>query len=354
MLFHPLGNTGLSVSVLGYGASPLGSVFRPIDEAEGVRAVRLALDLGINFLDVSPYYGLTRAETVLGRALQGVTRDRYYLATKVGRYGEDSFDFSAERVTRSVDESLARLGVDYVDLIQCHDVEFGSLDQVVEETLPALERVREQGKARFIGITGLPLHIFPYVLGRSSKTGERATPGSGPEHLNTRTPEHHPDSDPATLIPHPSSLIDTVLSYCHYCLNDTSLEELIPLLERFGVGIINAAPLSMGLLTSQGPPPWHPAPPELRDACARAAALCRERGADIAKLALQFTVRNPHIATTLVGMADPKEVRQNVKWIEEPLDESLLQDVLALLAPVHNITWPSGNDPATPASSLNA
>src|SRR3954454_6599687 len=106
MLYRPLGRTGLEVSILSYGASPLGSVFRDVDEAEGIRTVHTALDLGINFIDVSPYYGLTRAETLLGKALRGIPRERYYLATKVGRYGEDSFDFSAGRVTRSVDESL--------------------------------------------------------------------------------------------------------------------------------------------------------------------------------------------------------------------------------------------------------
>src|ERR1041385_1323003 len=133
MKYRPCGPTGLQVSVLSYGASPLGSVFRPVDEAEGIRTVHTALDLGINFIDVSPYYGLTRAEEVLGRALATVPRDRYLLATKGGRYGESEFDFSAARVTASVEESLRRLGVEYVDLIQCHDIEFGDLDQVVNE-----------------------------------------------------------------------------------------------------------------------------------------------------------------------------------------------------------------------------
>jgi len=164
MIYRTLGNTGLSVSALSYGASPLGSVFRDVDEAEGIRTVHTALDLGINFIDVSPYYGLTRAEEVLGRALATVPRDRYILATKVGRYAKDSFDFSAQRVTASVDESLRRLGVETIDLIQCHDIEFGSLDQVVEETIPALRRLRDSGKVRFIGITG---HARPEILGHA-------------------------------------------------------------------------------------------------------------------------------------------------------------------------------------------
>ncbi len=304
MRYRDLGQTGLRVSVLSYGASPLGSVFRAIDEAEGMRAVHAALDLGVNFIDVSPYYGLTRAETVLGKALRGVPRGRYYLATKVGRYGEASFDFSAARVTASLDESLARLGVDYVDLLQCHDIEFADLDQIVNETLPALRRLQAQGKARFVGITGLPLSIFRSVLDRAD--------------------------------------VDTVLSYCHYCLNDDSLTALLPYLKRRGVGVINASPLCMGLLSDRGAPAWHPASARLKAAAAEAAAFCRRQGADISKLAIQFSVANPSIATTLVGTASPTNLERNVRWIDEPIDASLLAAVQRILAPVHNETWPSG------------
>ena len=304
MEYRPLGKTGLRVSALSLGASSLGSVFRQIDEAEGIRTVHTAVDLGINFIDVSPYYGLTKAETVLGKALKEIPRDRYYLATKVGRYGDAEFDFSAGRVTASVDESLARLNVDYVDLIQCHDIEFGSLDQVVDETIPALRRLQEQGKVRFVGITGLPLKIFRYVLDRTE--------------------------------------VDTILSYCHYSLNDTELEGLIPYLKEKQVGIINASPLSMGLLSNRGAPGWHPASEEVKQACARAAAFCREQGVDIVQLAIQFSVSHPDLSTTLVGTANPENIEKNVKWIELPMDEGLLAEVQAILTPIHNETWPSG------------
>ncbi len=229
-----LGRTGLQVSSLGFGASSLGGVFRDIDEAEGIRTVHHALDLGINLVDVAPYYGDTKAETVLGRALRGVDRDRYVLATKCGRYGPEApdFDFSADRVTRSIDESLGRLGVDHVDLIQAHDIEFGDLDVVVHECLPAMRRMVEAGKARFVGITGLPLDVVLRVVDRL---------------------------DPGT--------IDTVLSYCRYSLNDTALLDALPRLEAAGIGVVNASPLAMGLLTHRGAPDWHPAPPALKEAC---------------------------------------------------------------------------------------
>lgn len=304
MKYRTLGSTGLEVSVLGFGASPLGGVFGAIDEQAGVRAVHTAIDLGVNFIDVAPYYGLTKAETVLGKALKTIPRDKYYLSTKVGRYGAEDFDFSAARVTASVDESLARLNVDYIDIIHCHDIEFGSLDQIIDETIPALHRVQETGKVRFIGISGLPLPIFPYVADRTA--------------------------------------LDTVLSYCHYTLSDTSLAELTPYLNSKKLGIINASPLGMGLLTEHDLPAWHPAPPELKAACAEAARLCRSRGADIAQLALQFSLSNPDVATTLVGMVSPEQVVRNVECIHQPPDPALLAEVQRILSPVKNLTWPSG------------
>jgi L-galactose dehydrogenase len=304
MQFRQLGNTGLNVSVLSYGASSLGGVFHDVDETDGIRTVHEALDRGVNFIDVAPYYGLTKAETVLGRALRTVKRDRYFLATKVGRYGAADFDFSPQRVTRSVDESLARLGVDHVDILQCHDIEFGDLRQIVAETLPALRKVAAAGKARFIGITGLPLTIFQRVIEATD--------------------------------------VDTVLSYCRYALNDTSLAGLLPYLRNKGIGVINASPLAMGLLSERGAPAWHPAPREIRDACSAAARLCRDRGTDIARLAIQFAVAEPGIATTLVGTASPENMRNNIAWADEPIDRDLLAAVQNVLAPVKDQTWPSG------------
>lgn len=304
MEYRKLGDTGLEVSIIGYGASPLGNVFRKISVAEGQQSVFTAMDLGINFIDVSPYYGLTLAETVLGKALHQINREAYVLATKVGRYGDDEFDFSAERVTRSVDESLQRLNVDTVDIIQCHDIEFNSLDQIVEETIPALEKVREQGKARFIGITGLPLKIFTEVASRTQ--------------------------------------IDTILSYCRYNLYDTSLSGIIPSMTEKGIGVINASPLSMGLLTLRGTPDWHPAGEELKQVCQKAANHCIRDGVDIAKLAMQYAVANDSIATTLVGTASSEHLRRNVSAILEPIDEELLKEVQEILKPVKDQTWPSG------------
>ncbi len=307
MHYRQLGRTGLNVSVLSFGASSLGGVFRATDDNEAIRTVHVALDLGMNFIDVSPYYGATKAETVLGRALKGVARKRYLLATKVGQYGEGVFDFSAARVTKSLDESCARLGVDYIDLLQCHDIEFADLNQIVNETLPALVKLRAAGRIGHIGITGLPLKIFPAVL-------DRAAPG----------------------------VVETVLSFCRYELNDTALDSLVSYLKQKGVGIINASPTGMGLLTERGVPSWHPAPKPMVEISRRAVDYCKSVGADIVKLAVQFCVAHPAIATTLVGSANPVNIRKNIAYVDEPIDFELMAKVLELLKPIQNHNFTRG------------
>jgi L-galactose dehydrogenase len=309
MQYRSLGQTGMNVSVLSIGSSALGGVYHDYDDREGIAAIRTALDLGINLIDSSPFYGLTRAESVLGKALAGVPRDQYFLATKCGRYGhkQEHFDFSAERVTRSVDESLARLGVDYLDIIQAHDIEFGDINQVVDETIPALVKIRETGKVRFVGITGLPVRLLADVVARS-----------------------------------PVGAVNTILSYCHYELNDTALLDILPEMEKRGVAVINASPIGMGLLSLRGPPKWHPAPEHVKQTCQQAAAHCQSRGVSIVKLAMQFAVLQRRIPTTLFSTCHAQNVKDNVAWIDEPIDESLLQEVLGILRPIHNVTWPQG------------
>ena len=304
MQYRTLGKTGLEVSVISFGAAPLGSEYRNIDESEGISAVHTALDLGVNFIDTSPYYGRAKSEIVLGKALRTINRDQYYLATKVGRYGLQDFDFTVNSVIKSVDQSLARLGIDYIDLIQCHDIEFGDLGMIINETIPALRKVQKQGKVRFIGITGLPLKIFCYVLEKTA--------------------------------------VDTILSYCHYALNDVSLESLIPTFEDENIGIINASALSMQLLTNIGAPDWHPADDEIKVACLKAAEHCRSKGADIAELGLQFALANPKIHTTLMGTANPENVKKNVACVNQTPDTQLLTEILEILDSIRDRTWSSG------------
>jgi L-galactose dehydrogenase len=299
-----LGSTGLMVSEIGFGASPLGNEFRETDPAEGVRAVHAAIDQGINFFDVSPYYGRTLAEERLGLALEGKRQD-VILATKCGRYDVASFDFSPARLHASIDESLRRLRTDYLDLWQAHDVEFVDARQIVDEALPTMREIQKQGKARFIGITGLQLKVMRWIA-------ERA---------------------PA----------DTVLSYCRYNLLFNDLDELMTgfLMER-NMGLINASPLHMGVLTERGAPAWHPAPKEVQPAGAKIVKACEARGLRVGDVALRYCLDHPYAATTLVGMSTVEHVEHNIAALRccPPVD--LMTEIHAIAAPVMNRWWPTG------------
>ena len=320
MNYRPLGQTGLNLSALSYGASPLGGVFGDVDQATGIRTVHAAIDGGINFIDVSPYYGDTKAETVLGLALREIKRDRYILATKVGQYGREEFDFSAARVTRSLDESCARLGVDYIDILQCHDIEFAEVDQIVDETLPALVKLRDPGRIGHIGITGLPFKVLQAVL-------DRTDPG----------------------------VVDTILSFCRYELNDTALADFLPYFASKKIGVINASPTGMGLLTPRGVPGWHQATPLMIETAQKAVAFCAQEGVDIVKLAVQFCVAHPGITTTLVGTSKPANIEANIRYAEEPIDHDMINRVREILAPInnHNFTrgLPANRDALIPSSA---
>ncbi|MDR1527101.1 MAG: aldo/keto reductase [Dysgonamonadaceae bacterium] len=307
MEYRELGRTGLRVSHISFGASSLGGVFHSLHESDGIRAVHTAVEHGINLIDVSPYYGHLKAETVLGKALKDIDRSSYYLSTKVGRYGTDGvncWDYSARKATESVYQSMERLHVDHIDLINVHDIEFADLEQVCAETLPALAELRAKGVVGHVGITNLTLHHFRYVI----------------THV-------------------PAGTVESILSFCHYCLNDDALTDYLDFFESHGVGVINASPFSMGLLTERGAPDWHPAPLPLRSLCRKAVDYCRSKGKSIEQLAVRFSVGNPRIASTLFSTTRPEAVLQNIRWAEAPLDEELLNDVQKILEPRFRDTW---------------
>ena len=307
MEYREIGRTGMKVLALSFGASSLGSVFRDTRESEAIAAVHTAVEMGMNFIDVSPYYGHYKAETVLGKALRESPRDRYYLSTKVGRYGKDgvnTWDYSGRRATESVYESMERLGVDYIDLINVHDIEFADLHQVVEETLPALVELREKGVVGHVGITDLQLENLQWVV-------DHAAPGT----------------------------VESILNFCHFTLNDDKLLDFLDYFEERGIGVINASPLSMGLLSQRGVPAWHPAPASLVEACRRAVEHCSAKGYPIEKLAMQFSVSEPRIATTLFSSANPANVAKNIAYVSEQPDMELVSEVKRIIGDQQRVSW---------------
>ncbi len=300
MKTRTLGRTGLELPILSFGASSLGQEFRKVSLDEALRSVHVALDAGLNFIDTSPFYGRGMSEVLLGIALRDVPRDRYLLCTKLGRYDLGHFDFSAKRVAESVDVSLHRLGTNHLDIILCHDIEFVPMQQIVDETIPALRKIQASGKVRYIGFSGYPQKIFRFICDQTD--------------------------------------VDCVLSYNQYTLQNTRFaDETVPYLKQRGVGVMNAGPFSARLLTNAPLPAWLKEPESVKEAARAAAALCQSRGVDIAKLALQFSLANPDIATTIAGSANPTNIQNWARWADEPLDEQLLSEVQAIFAPVKNL-----------------
>jgi L-galactose dehydrogenase len=304
MEYRKLGKTDLDVSVVGFGCAPLGDIFGTMDPKEGERAVHLAVDSGINFFDTSPYYGVTLSETRLGAALAG-RRDKVVLATKCGRYGKADFDFSAKRVIASIDESLKRLQTDYIDLFHIHDVEFGDVELIIHETVPALRQLQQQGKARYIGVTGYP----PKVLRRI-----------------------------AEAVP-----VDVLLTYCHYDLMNTQMDGVLTAFAKErGIGLINASGLHMGMLTEQGPSDWHPAPEAVKETARKAVAYCRSHGANISEVALRFCLDHPYVSSTLVGIGNTQQVEAGLKLVGMSTGHELIRQLETIIAPVFNAEWPVG------------
>lgn len=302
MKTRPLGKSGIDLPILSFGASSLGAEFRSVALDEVMLSTKTAIDLGMNFIDTSPFYGRGMSEVMLGLGLKGIPRDKYLLGSKLGRYSDRHFDFSAGRVEESVHVSLQRMGTDYLDVMLLHDVEFVPLPQIWEETLPALLKLKEQGKVRAVGFSCYPLKTFHTVL----------------DHV-----EDH---------------IDCVLGYNRYTLQNTSfVDDLLPRLDAKGIGAMNAGPFSARLLTNAPLPEWLKEPEEVKASARAAAKHCEERGVDIAQLALQFSCEHPGLATTIAGSANPSNIRKWAEWLEKPIDRALLTEVLAIFAPVKNL-----------------
>lgn len=308
MEYHPLGQTGIRVSAMSLGGAAIGQQYGPVSLDEATDTVHAAIEAGVNLIDTSAFYGRGRSEEALGTILSSSNglRDRVAICTKAGRIDRAEFDFTPAGMRTSLEGSLRRLRTDHVDILLAHDIEFSNnYEGIFSETADILHRLKQEGKCRFIGMSCYPLGLLRQAIERCQ--------------------------------------LDVVISYCHYNLQNTRLiTDLLPVAESRGVGVLNASPLAMGLLTHQGPPSWHPAPDSIKLACMQAVNVCQKRGVDISYLGMQYCFANRQVSSTITGTARRTELMQNIDAMNSAIDTELLAEVQSLLSPVTDITWPSG------------
>jgi L-galactose dehydrogenase len=265
------------VNPLGFGCFGAATLNGLNDEEvrSAIDAVHYAFKNGINYFDVAPYYANTQSESILGMALRDIPRSEVVISSKIGRYGLNSFDYSGSRVESSVQESLSRLGISYLDLVIAHDVEFcDNTPLLSEETFPALRRIQSGGFASLVGVSGFPLATLDSM----------------------------------------ASHVDVILTYGHYNLFDTTASSYMQDWHQQGKGIISAAPLGMGLLSEREVPSWHPAPVPLREAIS---FFRKQKGSSLVPEALTFAWNAPHISASLLGLASTSDVDDMLKAWEE-------------------------------------
>lgn len=310
-----LGRTNLSVTTLGFGAAPIGGLFSMITDDEARDAVVSAWSGGIRYFDTAPHYGLGLSERRLGEVLGEHPRSDYVISTKVGRLlrpnpaprgsdiGTSGFavpddlvrviDYSHRGVNQSLEESLVRLGTDYVDVVYVHDPD-QHVEQVIEETLPALVRLRNEG---VVGAIGAGMNDWRPLL---------------------------------TFVE--QCEIDVVMVAGRWTLLDRSAEPLLQACAQRGVAVVSAAPFNSGILATNSPSGddsfdyERVSPSQL----ARARALsevCAGYGADLPQVALQFPLRHEAVATVVAGMRSAHEAQLDVEMMESPVPTALWDEL---------------------------
>lgn len=279
-----LGNTDILLSPFSIGTSTFGNMYGILDTSNFKNIVEHSIKNGFNYFDTSPYYGIKTSEINLGNALEGINRNDFIISTKAGRYGDNDFDFSEKKILSSIDESLERLKIDYVDILLAHDVEFGNFDQIINETLPALQKIKDSGKARYIGFSCYPIELFKKIINKSTVK------------------------------------IDVILSYAHSCLINNKLETIIPYLQNKEIGIINASPLCMGLLSTNPAPEWHPSSKEMQKYINEESLILYSKyNINIEDVALIYSLINNNISTTLTGIKNIEEINKLVSILNNDI-----------------------------------
>jgi D-threo-aldose 1-dehydrogenase len=295
-----LGSTDVVVTRLGLGTGPLGGMFAPVTPDDAAAAIDAAWQTGLRLFDTAPLYGHGLSEQRLGRALADRDRREYALSTKVGRLlrsggpGDPrqegiwqaapplnpTFDFTREGVLRSLDESLARLGLDRVDIVHIHDPD-DRYDEAIHGAYQALSELRE---GRRIGALGVGMNQAE-MLARFAREAR----------------------------------FDCFLLAGRYTLLDQSaLQELLPLCEERGIAIVAGGVYNSGILAGPRRPTYDysPAPPALIARTKQIETVCERNGVPLKAAAIQFPLGHPAVTCVLVGCRSAREVQENVRMFE--------------------------------------
>ena len=286
-----LGRSELQVPVMGLGTAPIAGLYRHPDEESALETVRYALDRGVNLFDSAPLYGFGLAETFVGRALEGIPRDRYLLSTKVGRVltpEHDSlvFDFSRDGVMRSLEGSLERLKTDHVDLLHIHDPD-SHQEEALAEAFPTLADLRSQGVVRAIG-AGMNQWQALATFAR------------------------HAD-------------FDCFLLAGRYTLLEQGSLEFLDLCRQQGIGILLGGVYNSGILATGAVPGarhnYREAHPDVLERTAELERVCANYDVHLNAAALQFAKAHPAVCTLVVGAISPAEIAQNIQALEAPMPD---------------------------------
>ncbi len=301
---RPLGSTGLVVSAVCLGGGPLGSMPRlfgeDVDAERGIATVLAALDSPIRFIDTSNGYSDGESERRIGAALTrvGGVPEGVVVETKTDPDGDD---YSGDRVRRSVEESMARLGMDHLPVVHLHDPEFHDFAAMTAPggAVEALVGLKEQGVVGAIGVAGGDVHVIARYL--------------------------------------ELEVFDLLLTHNRWTLVDRSAGPIIAEAHRQQMGVLNAAVHGGGILGRQSDVDspttygYRPAPQPVLAAVRAMRAVCARYGTDLPTAALQFSVRDPQFASTIVGMSRPERVAQNVAAAQAQLPDDLFADLETLV-----------------------
>ena len=301
--------SGLQIPEFGIGTSPFGGLFASVSESAVADVISTSMEMGLNYFDTAPHYGMGSAEVRLGRNINHLPRSSFVVSTKVGRLivpsekaddpgwenstaaVERIFDFSAAGIERSLLESLERLKMESVEMIFIHDPD-GAADQAISEAYPVLERLRAEGIVKTIGI-GITSNEIPTRF------------------IN--------ETD-----------IDVVLIALKYTLLDQSAgAELLPTALRKGVSVIAGGVFNSGILTNPKAGAtfnYEPASPEVLARAQKIEKFFLDRGVSLAQAALQFPMQHPAISAILVGCRSADEVTTNVALYNKEIDSQIWRE----------------------------